>query len=643
MPKIQVKTDNHDEYKRSAEKIALKVSNLISGVLAYWDSNQTCLFANDAYQSWFGKSQVEMVGMSAKTFLGPVYEKYLPYILEVLNGTPQVFERELSLPNGSIRHCLVTYAPDIENGIVCGFVVNVADVTGMKNLERDLKAEKERLAAVIDNSTAVIFMKDLSGKYLLINRKYEALFHISKTEMIGKTDYDVFPVEIADKFRANDQEVIKRKSPIEFDETAPHDDGLHYYFAIKFPLLDNNGEVYAVCGIATDITDHKSREEDHMKIEKLESLGLLAGGIAHDFNNILTAVMGNISLVKSFIESKDQVLNRLNEAEKATLRASELSQQLLTFSKGGAPIKKIVSIQSLIEESVHFALTGSNVQSQLLFQEGLWPVEADGGQMNQVIQNLIINAKQAMPLGGSIRIEAKNLPIEENAGQEMGLRRGNYLSISIQDQGTGIPKEHLSKIFDPYFTTKTQGSGLGLSITHSIIKRHQGYITAKSDPAGGTTFLIYLPASPQVSVSQENIGSGAMTRGNGRVLVMDDEESILDLAREILTHLGYEVDLVKNGIDAVQTYKKAKDCGHPFDVVMTDLTVPGDIGGVETLRRLREIDPQVKVIVSSGYSNDPAMADFKRFGFSDCLKKPYRAFEVSQTVRRVLKTRRLDD
>ena len=307
------------------------------------------------------------------------------------------------------------------------------------------------------------------------------------------------------------------------------------------------------------------------------------------------------------------------------------------------PIKKIVSIQSVIEHSVPFALIGSNVQSQLFFQENLWPVEVDEGQMTQVIQNLVINAKQAMSLGGTIRIEAKNLSIEENVIQDMALRKGNYLAVSVQDQGTGIPKEHLSKIFDPYFTTKTKGSGLGLSITHSIIKRHQGYITAESNPGSGTTFFIYLPASPQVSVLEEKIEAEEMSHGKGRVLVMDDEESILNLAGEILTHLGYKVNLVKNGTDAVEMYKKAKEFGHPFDAVITDLTVPGDIGGIETLRRLKEIDSQVKVIVSSGYSNDPAMADFKNFGFSDSLKKPYRAFEVSQTVQRVLKTRRLDD
>ncbi|MFI5303657.1 MAG: PAS domain-containing protein [Nitrospiria bacterium] len=639
MPKLKIKKRTSKLSNKNIERIALKVSNLISGMLAYWDTNQICLFANEAYQGWFGKSQDEMIGISTKEFLGPAYDKYLPYIREALNGKTQTFEREIPFPNGKIRHCLVTYTPDIENGKVLGFVVHVAEVTDLKNLERDLKTEKDRLAAFIDNSTAVIFMKDLTGRYLLINRKYETLFHISKMEIIGKTDYDVFPVEIAEKFRNNDLQVIKSKSPVEFDETAPHDDGLHYYLTIKFPLLDNNGAVHTVCGIATDITDLRNREEDQMKIEKLESLGLLAGGIAHDFNNILTAIMGNVSLAKSFTDSKDQLLERLNDAERATLRASELSQQLLTFSKGGAPIKKIVSIQSIIEHSVHFALTGSNVKTHLNFQDPLWPVEADESQISQVIHNLVINAQQAMPLGGAIWIEAENLFIDVNIGQNLGVRQGNYLAISIRDQGKGIPKEHLSKIFDPYFTTKAKGSGLGLSISHSIIKRHQGVITAETNPELGSTFRIYLPALPQASAPEIEMESEQMTRGKGRVLVMDDEEDVLNIAKEIFIHLGYDVDLAKDGSEAVQRYKTAKESGYPFDVVITDLTVPGDVGGVETLKRLRAIDPGIKIIVSSGYANDPAMGDFKSFGFSDCLKKPYRAFEVSQTVKRVLKAR----
>ncbi|MBI1824109.1 MAG: PAS domain S-box protein [Nitrospirae bacterium] len=603
------------------------------------------LMVNSSTATLLGKSPDEIIGKHMSEFFSPEMVRFFEELgHRILNtGKIETSEDKLTI-NGISRFFLTTRGP-IRNheGNISGFFGISRDITEKKLTEEILQKSEERLAAIIDNSTTVIYMKDLSGKFVLINKKFKDVFHISRKDVIGKTCNDFFPLNISNELHANDQKVITEKHPIEFDETVPQEDGPHDYLSIRFPLLDNKGEVYAVCGVSTDMTDRKGREEDHIKIEKLESLGLLAGGIAHDFNNILTAILGNISLSKSLADSKDQLLSRLNEAERATLRASDLAQQLLTFSKGGVPIKKLISIRSLFEHSVQFALTGSNIQSQLFFQEDLWPIEADKGQMNQVIQNLIINAKQAMPSGGTIQIEVKNLSIEEQMGQNLGLRQGHYLAITIQDQGTGIPKELLSKIFDPYFTTKTKGSGLGLSISHSIIKRHQGYITAESNPGGGTSFFIYLPAAPQSSVPQETFEAEKMTRGKGRVLVMDDEESVLNIAKETLIHLGYEVDLAKNGSEAVKLYETARNSGHPFDVVMTDLTVPGDIGGVETLRLLREIDPQVKVIVSSGYSNDPAMADFKSFGFSDCLKKPYRAFEMGQTVKRVLGMRRLGD
>ncbi|MBI1824125.1 MAG: response regulator [Nitrospirae bacterium] len=401
--------------------------------------------------------------------------------------------------------------------------------------------------------------------------------------------------------------------------------------------LKHNGKTISAMVISTNITELRKMEEEVQKVEKLESLGLLAGGIAHDFNNILTAILGNISLAKSFLDSKEQLLTRLKEAEKASLRASELAQQLLTFSKGGAPVKKLVSVKNFIEHSAHFALSGSNIQCQFYFQEGLWSVEADEGQLSQVIQNLVINAKQAMPSGGTIRLEVRNLAVKDEGLREIHLRNREYVLISIQDQGTGISKENLSKIFDPYFTTKTKGSGLGLSVSHSIIRRHQGAITVESNPGSGSTFVIYLPALAGLQIHPEKPEMDGMVRGRGKVLVMDDEVSVLDLVEETLSHLGYEVETAKSGVEAVGRYKMALGTGNPFDLVITDLTVPGDIGGMETLRRLKEINPQVKVIVSSGYSNDPAMADFGKFGFSDCLQKPYRAFQIGQVVKKVLK------
>lgn len=495
---------------------------------------------------------------------------------------------------------------------------------------------EQKYQILIENSPDSIAIVDRDATILFINRvlpqyKVEDIIGTNVLQYISEDQRAEYVALLANLFENGEPQSM------ELHMVGPS------RWLSRFIPLKKDGKTVSAMVISANVTDLRKMEAEILKVEKLESLGLLAGGIAHDFNNILTAILGNISLAKSTIDSKEQLLSRLIAAEKASLRASELSQQLLTFSKGGAPIKKLVSIQHVIKQSVLFALTGSNIQSQFIFQEGLWPAEVDEGQIGQVIQNLMINAQQAMPSGGTIKIEAKNVTINDNNGQGKLLREGDYLFISIQDQGTGISEEHLSKIFDPYFTTKIKGTGLGLSISHSIIRRHQGSISVESKPGSGTTFFIYLPAYSEGFVSEEKEEGEELTQGKGRILIMDDEETVLQITGETLEHLGYEVALAESGTKAVEVFKKAKVSERPFDVVITDLTVLGDIGGVETLRRLRRIDPQVRVIVSSGYSNDPAMADFRQFGFSDCLKKPYRAFEISETIKRVLKSRRLNN
>ncbi|MBI3593381.1 MAG: response regulator [Nitrospirae bacterium] len=501
------------------------------------------------------------------------------------------------------------------------------------------------LDAIVDSCPECIKLVDSEGTLVNINLIGARMMGAdSLDQLIGKSIYPLVVPKDSEAFKSFVKNVVQGKTgTLEFEIKNLKGRTL-FLETHGVPFRNHKNEIAGVLGVTRDITGKKRLEEELRKSMTLESLGLLAGGIAHDFNNILTGVLGNISLAKSLIDSKDQLMSRLNDAEKASMRASDLAQQLLTFAKGGAPIKRVIPIRRVIEHSVQFFLKGSNIQSQLFFQEGLWPVEADEGQISQVFQNLIINAQQAMPAGGTIRVEVKNLEIEEDGGgQILPFRKGNYIEISIQDQGPGISKDHLSKIFDPYFTTKEKGTGLGLSISYSIIDRHKGYITAESTLGAGTTFFVFLPALSQSIIPQEIKEEEAMSRGKGRVLVMDDEEGVLNVARETLKHLGYVVELAKSGTEAVKMYRNARSTSHPFDIVIVDLTVPGDIGGVETLRRLKEIDSQVKVIVSSGYSNSPALAEFKSFGFSECLRKPFRAFEVSEAVKSVLKAGRLEN
>ncbi len=399
------------------------------------------------------------------------------------------------------------------------------------------------------------------------------------------------------------------------------------------PLCDAQGNVIGGMAVVEDITEHKRIEEELIKTQKLESLGILAGGIAHDFNNLLTAILGNVSLIKAYSNLEEKGYRRLIEAEKASLRAKDLTQQLLTFAKGGAPVKKIIRIRELIKESGSFALIGSNVSCEFSIAADLWSVEVDEGQISQAINNLVINAQQAMPRGGEIRVRAENI---NNTGDVLTLRKGKYIKITIEDKGIGIPREHLAKLFDPYFTTKQKGSGLGLATTYSIIKNHDGYIAVESDLGVGTNFYIYLPASEKEVPESSDIRVIPVV-GKGKVLVMDDEEIVRDVAGEILSDVGYEVEFTREGSETIELYVEAKRSNKPFDLVIMDLTIAGGIGGKETIKRLQEIDPEVKAIVSSGYSNDPVMSDYREYGFRGVLAKPYKGEELTKTVYQVIK------
>ena len=392
-------------------------------------------------------------------------------------------------------------------------------------------------------------------------------------------------------------------------------------------LKDANAE------LRTQIAEKQRIEEELFRTRHLESLGILAGGIAHDFNNLLTAIMGNTSLAKMFTEPGSKIYARLEEVEKASLRARDLTQQLLTFSKGGAPIKKVTSIADVICDSSRFALRGSHARCKFTIMEDLWPVEVDEGQISQVISNLAINADQAMPEGGVVEIRAENVTLLK--GQVVTLEPGRYIRLSITDSGIGIPKDHLNKIFTPYFTTKQRGSGLGLATSYSIINKHGGVIIVESEIGRGTTFNIYLPASGKEIPEKEKKSMTTIT-GSGKILVMDDEEFIRNTAGEMLATVGYTVGYADDGAEAIDLYIRARESGEPYDLIIMDLTIPGGMGGVEAIQKLLEIAPDAKAIVSSGYANGPIMADFKEYGFKGVIAKPYRADELCKVVQNVI-------
>ncbi len=448
--------------------------------------------------------------------------------------------------------------------------------------------------------------------------------------------------------KENDIKVLKLGRPIEFEEIAPHTEGLHTYISLKFPLSNTEGDIYGICGISTDITNRRKMEEELIKTQKLDSVGILAGGIAHDFNNSLQSILGFISLAKMKTKPNDEIYEFLKEVGKAVLQATSLTRQLLTFSKGGDPVKEIISVSELITDSTKLALSGSSVKCKLLIQEGLWQIEADNGQLDQVISNLIINADHAMQEGGIIKIRAENINVVEN--DLLPLQEGRYIKIAVEDNGTGISQEHLQRIFDPYFTTKQEGSGLGLATAYSIVKKHGGHITVDSEIGVGTTFHIHLPAS-QMEISKEPANINAYRPDNkhlekmdawkpatskGRILIVDDEITIRTVLCKLLRNLDYEVDSVEEGSEAIRSYKIANRSGKPFDAVILDLTIPGGIGGKATIEKLLEIDPEVKAIVSSGYANDPVMTDHIKYGFKSVLAKPHEICQLDETLQNII-------
>ena len=507
---------------------------------------------------------------------------------------------------------------------------------GFHRLEdlQKLAEERQRLAVTLRSIGDCVIATDAEGKIVLLNRVAEALTGWTQDEARGQGFQEVFRLaESADP--AHDDpvaHVLETGTALSLVPTATlvaRDGGQRLISTSSAPIQDDEGKTIGVVLVSRDVSAQRKIEEEQLKSEKLESLGVLAGGIAHDFNNILTTVIGYLSLAKMDLSPEGELYENLTEVEEASQRATDLTHQLLAFSKGGAPVKKAASIAELIRDSATFTTRGSNVRCVFDIAEPIWDAEVDIGQMSQVIQNLVLNADQAMPHGGTVRIAAANMELSDDA--DLPLAPGRYIRVSVIDHGEGIPRDRLPRIFDPYYTTKEEGSGLGLATAYAVTKNHDGHITVDSTPGKGTVFTVYMPATSEPADERQQADAGVI-HGHGRVLVLDDEASIRRLAAELLGKLGYQAELVEDGRDAVRCYAAALDSDDPFDAVIMDLTVPGGKGGREAVRELLAIDPRARVIVSSGYSDDPVMADYRRYGFVGVVAKPYDIRELSRAL-----------
>ncbi|OGP24017.1 MAG: hypothetical protein A2X93_08255 [Deltaproteobacteria bacterium GWC2_56_8] len=628
-----------DALRESEERYRMLHSTAFDGMIIA-DSSGSITESNPSAEKMFGYGKGELIGREIIELMpqrfravhAAGFKKFLETGVSRSQG--KVLELEGLKKDGATFPIELIIGNFTVNGSTL-ITATLRDITVRKQTEDALRKIQEDLAEAQKVAHIGSWSRDLIEDKVTWSDEMYRIFGLDRERFGARHESFIAAVH------PDDRETVER-AVRKCIEGSPND---HLEFRIVRPdktvrtvvarcevRRGDKGKPVTIFGTTQDITEQKALETETIKAQKLESLGVLAGGIAHNFNNLLTGILGNIFLAKGSVAGGD-ALKRLEEAERGIGMAKDLTSRLLTFSMGGSPVKHLASVSELVTESAGFVLSGSSVRPEYSIPDGLWAIEADTGLISQVIQNLVMNAAQAMPDGGVVKVSCDNAEV---SGGDNPLKDGRYVKITVADNGVGIPHENMERIFDPYFTTKEYGTGLGLSASYSIIKNHDGHISVESTPGKGSAFFVYLPASR--STRPEALKTlSTVVCGSGRVLVMDDEEVVRDTAGAILGVLGYTAAYAKDGAEAIEAYMEARDNGEPFDAVIMDLTVPGGMGGKEAMEMLLQIDPSVKAIVSSGYSNDPIMSEFARSGFKAVIPKPYTVAEFSSTVNRVIK------
>lgn len=508
----------------------------------------------------------------------------------------------------------------------------------VKERTRSLKNSEDRFRKLIEASPEGIGILEKDGTISYASPKLlEILGHESESELLGKLPVERIVPEDRERMAKNLGNVLRGGKSAQASYQFLKKDGTRIWGEVNSALLtDSFGNSAGLIAIIRDVTERKQLEEERITKSKLESLGIMAGGIAHDFNNLLSIIIGNLELAWMAAKTREESNSFMEAARKAALTAKNLTRQFITFSGGEIQDKKLISLTPLLKEQTAFTLSGSSVGQTLSLPDDLWLTDVDEGQIGQCIRDVVLNAREAMPEGGMITLKAENWEIKEPSG--LSLTAGDYVKVTISNPGSGIPEEILPKIFDPYFSTKERGiqkgMGLGLTICYSILKKHQGTITATSVPGQGTTFTLYLPAirKPVLKIPVRP----ATLSAKGKILVMDDEKMIREMNKALLTRMGFEVELAEDGEMAIDLFQKARDLRRPFDLVVLDLTVRGGMGGKMAIQALTRIDPGVKAVLISGYNNDPVFRGYKQYGFKGVLAKPYQIDDLRNIIFKVI-------
>ncbi len=593
------------------------------------------IYVNQAWRDTLGYTEEEVGKLSLMDIIDEGYRDQCRLIFNSLISGRRIDRNETVFRTKNGRRiavegrCQATFA-DGKAVTMTGIFRDISE-----RVENDLALgeSEQRFRTLFENSTDIMQMVATNGHFLHINSAWLEAFGYSRDEVNKLTIFDLIAPDCQGHCKKTFQQVLTENKVHPIDTIFITKSGRRLEIEGNAVAIFKDGRpLYSQC-IFRDVTEKRKMEEELLKAQKLESIGVFAGGLAHDFNNLLTAVLGNISLAKAKVAKSSPHADRLKKIETATLRAKGLTQQLLTFARGGAPIKKLSGIADLVKDSVDFPLRGSNIKQQYRFADDLWSAEVDENQLNQVIQNLVINARQAMPDGGCLTVSGTNITLDND--NHTAMKAGRYLLLTFSDQGPGISRQDQEKIFDPYFSRKENGSGLGLAVAYAIMKKHDGLITVHSVPGTGTTFSLYLPAANAQFKERGKQQLNEQTAG-GHILIMDDEKIVRDIVGEMLNFLGYTTYSAEDGAQAIKLYQEALTNGAPFDAVLMDLTIPGGMGGKETMVRLLEIDPQARGIASSGYANDPIMAHFADYGFKAVIPKPYQMDELRTLLTRTL-------